>query len=129
MRIAAILTLVTAFCAWSAAARADLWHPSSWLGCCRDKAEGAKTTNVSQTTSTPAAFSKLTSGTKRLASNTKNLFVARKPPAKKLGVTATRRAERPQPPKQNFFKRWFNPEPPPPPQTVDEWMSLEQVHP
>jgi hypothetical protein len=128
MRIAAILALAAICCAWSGAARADLWHPSSWLGRGRDKSSPVKTTNVSQNTSTPV-LTRLTGSTKRLATNTKNLFVSKKPPAKKRGVTATRKAEHPEPPRQNVFKRWFNPDPPPPPKTVEEWMSLKQVHP
>jgi hypothetical protein len=32
-------------------------------------------------------------------------------------------------PEPGFFKKLFYPAPTPPPKTVEEWMSLEQVHP
>lgn len=130
MRMAAILSLVVGCCTalvpQAHAAQAN--SPFSWLGFSKSKAHAAKTTNVSHT-SAPQVFSKMGDGTKKLVSNTKNLFVAKKPPVKKRGVTATHRAPKPEVQKQSFFKRIFNPEPPPPPRTVGEWMSLEQVHP
>lgn len=131
MRWSRILALAVYCCAVSASAtRADeKSSPFSWLGFGSHKSGAVATTNVSRTSKTPQAFAKMTSGTKRFFTNTKSLFVAKKPPAKKRGVTATRRAARPEPPKQNIFKRLFNPEPPPPPRTVEEWMALEQIRP
>jgi hypothetical protein len=103
--------------------------PLTWLGMGQDKSPAARTREVSQSSRTPAVFAKMSDGTKRLVGNTKKLFVPAKPPVKRRGVTATHPARRPEPPKQSFFKRLFNPEPPPPPKTVNEWMSLKHVHP
>lgn len=77
----------------------------------------------------PSVLDKMNAGTKRLVDNTKKLFTPDKPPVKKRGVTAVRRAQKPKPPQQSFFGRLFNPQPPPPPQTIDEWMSLDQLRP
>ena len=130
MRIAAIGPLLVCCLAASVPpARGEGFSPFSWLGFGRTESQDVRTTNVSKTSKTPQVFAKMTSGTKRFVDGTKNLFVAKKPPAKTRGVTATRRAKRYEPPKQSFFKRWFNPEPPPPPRTIEEWMSLEQIHP
>jgi hypothetical protein len=128
--MAAVGSLVVCCCVALApqAHAAQASSPFSWLGFGKSKAQTAKTTNVSQT-SAPQVFTKMGDGTKKLVSNTKNLFVAKKPPVKKRGVTATHRAAKPEVPKQSLFKRMFNPEPPPPPRTVGEWMSLEQIHP
>jgi hypothetical protein len=75
----------------------------------------------------PAVLTKMSSGTKRMVKNTKNLLSpkkARKEP--KLGVTSTKRAEKRQPPQQSWFGRMFDPQPTPPPRTMGEWMALEQ---
>lgn len=134
MRLAVLLTVM--FCCLAAglsdARGADGRSPFSWLGFGRGESQPAKTANVSSKSKTPPVFAKMTDDTRRLMSNTKNLFVPKKPkktPSKKRGVTATHRDVRHEPPKQSFFQRLFNPEPPPPPRTIDEWMSLEQVHP
>ena len=75
----------------------------------------------------PAVLTKMSSGTKRMVSNTKNLLTPKKPAkGPKLGVTSTRRAEKPQAPQQSWFGRTFNPQPTPPPRTMGEWMALEQ---
>ncbi len=130
MRIAAIgPLLVCCFAASVPHARGEGFAPFDCLCCGRHESQGVQTTNVSNTSKTPQVFAKMTSGTKRFVTGTKNLFVAKKPPTKTRGVTATRRAARYEPPKQGFFKRWFNPEPPPPPRTIEEWMSLDQIHP
>jgi hypothetical protein len=113
----------------SAAQAAEAASPLAWLGFGKASSQAAKTTEVKSATAPPAVFAKMTHGTKRFVSNTKNLFVPKKPPAKRRGLTATYHAHRPEPPKQSFFKRLFGPEPPPPPKTVNEWMSLEQMHP
>jgi hypothetical protein len=78
--------------------------------------------------STPTIFTRMGSGTKRLMTNTKSLLTFQKPATAKSAKktqTATRGAQE----KPGFFHRMFYPEPPPPPKTVDEWMSLEQIHP
>jgi hypothetical protein len=128
MRNQTILALavwcVVAYAGHAALARS----PLAWLGLGNDKSP-TRTTEVSQSSRTPAVLAKMSDGTKRLVGNTKKLFVPAKPPVKRRGVTATHHARRPEPPKQSFFKRLFNPEPPPPPKTVNEWMSLDHVHP
>jgi len=130
MRFATILPLlVCCLAAGAPRARAEGPSPFGWLCFNRHASHGAKTTNVSNTSKTPQVFAKMKGGTERFLTNTKNLFVADKPAAKTRGATATRRIKRSEPPKQSFFKRWFKPEPPPPPKTVEEWMSLEQIHP
>jgi len=75
----------------------------------------------------PAVLTKMSSGTKRMVKNTKNLLTPKKPAKEpKLGVTSTKRAEKRQPPQQSWFGRMFNPQPTPPPRTMGEWMALEQ---
>jgi hypothetical protein len=130
MRVATIVALVVCCCVALAprAHAAEASSPFAWLGFGRTKTHAAKTTNASHAAA-PQVFAKMGDGTKHFVSNTKNLFVPKKPPVKTRGVTATHHPQRPEPPKQSFFKRMFNPEPPPPPRTVGEWMSLEQVHP
>ena|SRR5262245_13482313 len=78
---------------------------------------------------TPTVLTKMTDGTKRFVSSTTNMFAPKKHVTRKSGTTAIHRAKVPERPKQGFFQQLFKPEPPPPPKTVKEWMSLKQVHP
>jgi len=130
MRVAAFLPLFVWCLAVGAsqAPAADGTSPLSWLGNSKSKPRPIHKVSASSEATTPM-FTRMTDGTKKFVNNTKSLFVPKKPPVKRRGVTATHRAVRPEPPKQSFFKRMFNPEPPPPPRTVNEWMSLEQIHP
>jgi hypothetical protein len=111
---------------WTLATQAA--SPFGWLGFSNGPTSAAR-----QPQPTPTVFNKMSAGTKRLVSNTKDALTPdKKPtkkPTKKSGSTTVRKAKRPPAPKQGFFKQLFNPEPPPPPETVQEWMSLEQVYP
>jgi hypothetical protein len=130
MRNAVVLPLLLwCFAASMPQARGEGFSPFGWLCCNRHESPVVQMTNVSNTSKTPPVFARMKDGTQRFWTGTKNLFVAKKPPAKTHGATVIHRAARSEPPKQGFFKRWFNPDPPPPPKTVEEWMSLEQVHP
>ncbi len=102
------------------------------FGCCHAKGGAdAPITHVAdsgQGTQTTAVFNKVGSGTRRFIANTRDLFTFGKPsgaPASAGGKYAFRSS----PKKPGFFYKLFHPEPPPPPKTVDEWMSLEQIHP
>ena len=75
---------------------------------------------------TPTVFAKMSSGTKRFVNNTKNIFSPKK---NSKGRSATGLVSRQKPPEPGFFHKLFDPEPPPPPRTIDEWMSLKQIHP
>jgi hypothetical protein len=125
MRIAWILSLAYLIVAAPAAEAAS---PFSWFGFGKQPA-ATKTTNVSQSSHTPAVFARMAGGTRRMVTNTKNLFTPKKQPVKRQGATTSHSAKKPEPPKQSFFKQLFHPEPPPPPKTVGEWMTLDQVHP
>jgi hypothetical protein len=129
MRMRSILALAVCCLAAYQGQAALARSPLAWLGFGSDKSPAAKTTEVSQKSHTPAVFAKMTDGTKRFVGSTKKMFVPAKAPVKRRGVTATHHAQKPEPPKQNFFKRLFSAEPPPPPKTVNEWMSLDHVHP
>jgi hypothetical protein len=120
----------------AASAGADCGLPS-WcpLGCCAAKHTSAtKVTTVADARGKgepPTVMARMTSGTKRFVSNTKNLFVPKKsePARPKTTSIRARQSARDQYETPGFFYRLFHPEPPPPPQTIDEWMSLKQIHP
>jgi hypothetical protein len=102
------------------------------LGCCHAKetsrANISTVANSGGGVKTPAVFTKMSSGTKQIVTNTKNLFSFRKPGAsdEKAGGKYAFRPDHKEP---GFFYKLFHPEPTPPPRTIDEWLSLEQVHP
>jgi hypothetical protein len=79
-----------------------------------------------QATSTPTVFAKMSSSTKRFVNNTKSIFSPKK---KSKSKSATGLVSRQKPPEPGFFHKLFHPEPPPPPRTIEEWMSLKQIHP
>lgn len=122
----AILTLALATQLAAAGAAAELLSPSTWFG-------GGKTTLSTKPKSsllkTPPVVSKMSDGTKRLLSSPTKMFKPKPKPIKKSGTTNIIKAKRPEAEKQGFFKSMFSPEPPPPPKTIKEWMSLKQVHP
>ena len=70
---------------------------------------------------------KMSNSTKRLASNTKDMLTPKKSSSRDTKVVQSSKTSREQ--KPGFFKSMFSPEPPPPPKTIKEWMSLKQVHP
>lgn len=77
----------------------------------------------------PTLVTKMSNGTKRLVTGTKDLITPDKPPQKTQGLVAVRKADKPKPPQQSLLGRIFNPKPTPPPSTVSEWMALDQVKP
>jgi hypothetical protein len=79
------------------------------------------------TSKSPSLATKMSDGTKRLASGTKNLFTAKKPTSRGMSHAQSSKFSRDE--KPGLLKSMFNPEPPPPPKTIKEWMSLKQVHP
>jgi len=102
------------------------------LGCRRAKdAVGARVLTVADIgrgVKTPAVFTKMSSGTKRIVTNTKNLLSFDRPDPLD-GKAGRKYAFHPDAKKPGFFYKLFHPAPAPPPQTIGEWMSLEQVHP
>jgi hypothetical protein len=129
---ALLLLIAMTFAAAPAAAESS--SMGRWFSFGKGKPNAqAKTTNASGTSKsikTPQVVTKMTDGTKRLVSNTANVFTPGKTTTtRKSGTTGFVKAQKPPQEKQGFFKSMFNPEPPPPPKTVKEWMSLKQIHP
>jgi len=77
----------------------------------------------------PSVLTKMSNTTKRAVNNTKNALTPKKTVAKNTGATKTYKPKAVKEEKPGFFKSLFNPEPPPPPKTIKEWMSLKQIHP
>jgi hypothetical protein len=106
------------------------WCP---LGCCSHaetpQASVTRVANVTTPAKKPQVLTKVSAGTKRFVAGTKNMLSLKKPaPAKRTGTTATHSA-RSKHEEPGFFYKLFHPEPPPPPETIEEWMSLKQIHP
>jgi hypothetical protein len=136
MRIARSLFLALGLVAVSATTTHAAWGSSSvagWFGLGNDKSKVvAKTTNVpgtSGTLKTPRVVTKMADGTKRLASSTTSMLSPKKITTRKSGTTSIERAKDTKEEKPGFFKSLFHSEPPPPPKTIKEWMSLKQIHP
>jgi hypothetical protein len=102
------------------------WCP---FGSCGASGGGASVVPVANQTTykSPTVIAKMGYGTKKLMTNTKNLLTFNKS-GNQNTMTAgySTRTKHKEP---GFFYKLFHPEPPPPPQTVKEWMSLEQIHP
>ncbi|HEY2893064.1 MAG TPA: hypothetical protein VGJ16_02580 [Pirellulales bacterium] len=64
-----------------------------------------------------------------LVASPMSIFKPKTVTTRKSGLTGVQKAKKTEQPKQGFFKSMFNPEPPPPPKTIKEWMSLKQIHP
>lgn len=116
-----------------ASARADCCR-SSWcpFGSHAAKQPAPAVSNVSETrgaAQSPPVLANMGTSTKRFVSNTKNLLSFKKPATTKQSGTTARYSLRPNRDEPGFFYKLFHPEPPPPPKTIDEWMSLEQIHP
>jgi hypothetical protein len=112
------------------AAEAQAASPLAWLGIGRkSETQGARITSVSKSQQTPTVLTKISQAPRQLVNNTKNLFVSKKQPSRKGASTVIKRQPRTEQKQPGFFKQLFRPEPPPPPRTVEEWMSLEQIHP
>lgn len=122
-----ILTLLLVAWLLLGAAESQAAFPSLPKFWGKEQSAAATTSAKGGSAKKPAVLTKVSSGTKRMVRNAKNLLTPKKPPKEpKLGVTSTKRAARPQPPQQNWFGRTFNPQPTPPPRTMGEWMALEQ---
>ena len=90
-------------------------------------AKTKKVSNASSTTTSPSVIKQMADAPKRLVSNTKSMLTPKSKPAEKSVPIPT--AKNPKESQQGFFKSMFNPDPPPPPQTIKEWMKLKQIHP
>ncbi|MGD9721629.1 MAG: hypothetical protein AB7O59_05925 [Pirellulales bacterium] len=132
MRTASCL-LVAASIVWLSAATAQAGFPWCPWGCCGGQsASAAPVTNVANTgqgVRSPAMITKVGTSTKRLVTNTKNLLTFNKPLSAKKAGTSAMTVGRPPYKEPGFFYKLFHPEPPPPPRTIEEWMSLKQIHP
>ena len=130
LRIALIVLPILWTSSSCARAQCDLfsWCPFGCHACKTDPV--AAVTQVADHGShrqSPAMLTKVGSGTKRFFSGTMNLL-SFKTPAKR-STTAAGYSPQSSHKKPGFFYRLFHPEPPPPPKTIEEWMSLEQIHP
>lgn len=131
MKVISLALLMFALAGIGAAScsAAELLSPSTWFR------GGGKTTLSSKPNpkgsllKAPPVVGKMTNGTKRLLTNPTSIFKPKPKQVNKSGTTKVTKAKRSEPGKQGFFKSMFNPEPPPPPKTIKEWMSLEQIHP
>lgn len=129
--LALLMVALSASCATLCAA-AELLSPSTWFGGGSGKTTlSSKPNSKSSLLKAPPVVGKMTNGTKRLLSSPTSIFKPKtKPkPVKKSGTTKVTKAKRTEPEKEGFFKSILNPEPPPPPKTIKEWMALEQIHP
>jgi hypothetical protein len=79
------------------------------------------------TSKSPSLVTRMSDSTKRFASGTKNLFAPKKSTSR--GVKSVQASKVAKDEKPGAFKSMFTPDPPPPPKTIKEWMSLKQVHP
>ncbi len=131
LRISLIAASILSASATCAPAQCDLlsWCPFGCHGCKTDTDTGVTpVADTGRSVRSPAVFTKVSTGTKRFVTGTKNLLSFKKPAAKRPPGSAkySLRSNHKEP---GFFYKLFHPEPPPPPRTIDEWMSLEQVHP
>jgi hypothetical protein len=100
-----------------------------WGSCGASGGEASVVPVANQTAyKSPTVIAKMGYGTKKLMTNTKNLLTFNKSADNQNTMTAgySTRTKHKEP---GFFYKLFHPEPPAPPQTVKEWMSLEQIHP
>jgi hypothetical protein len=103
----------------------ELPSPSSWFG----GGNKSSATITERNKKGPGVMSQMADSTKRVLTYPTSKLAPKKKPVKKTGTTAIIKAKRPEPEKQGFFKSMFAPEPPPPPKTIREWMSLKQIRP
>jgi hypothetical protein len=134
VRIAQTLLIISSlilFHGLTARAASDASSKGSWLPFSDSASKAAKTKKVSSNSSTPSVVTNLSNGTKHFVTSTKNILTPKKQPSvRKSGTTGMQVAKDSKPAdKPGFFKSMFHPEPPPPPKTIKEWMSLKQIHP
>lgn len=106
---------------------------AAWPGFGGDTKPAAKTKKTSNTTGaskTPQVIKSITDAPKRLVSSTKSMLTPKSSTtAKRSGTTSGQSSKNSQDAKPGFFKSLLNPEPPPPPRTIQDWMKLKQIHP
>jgi hypothetical protein len=125
MVLAATLLLAS-----SLEARADeAAKRSSWFGFGAKPTSDAKLTTATNSAKTPPVFTKVSDGTKSFFTSTKNIFSSKKGKSSQHSGVTSHYSTRNKQPEPGFFKKLFYTQPAPPPKTVEEWMSLEQVHP
>jgi hypothetical protein len=122
--IGCLLCLVWLVSAGSVRAAWDPLSLSRWL-----PGKSAQKAEAETETARVPLVKKMTGSTKRLVSNTTGMLTPKKTTIKKSGTTAYYKAPLPPQEKPGFFKSLFQPEPPPVPKTIKEWMSLKQIHP
>jgi hypothetical protein len=105
---------------------------ASWLPFSSSTPKPSKTTKkTASKPSKPGVVKNLSNGTKSLMTNTKNALTPKKTTTvKKSGSSGKKASNNPKTPdKPGFLDSMIHPEPPPPPKTIKEWMSLKQIHP
>jgi hypothetical protein len=125
-RAISLLCLAAATLATTRAMAAD----SSWFSWPSNgnKQRNAAVKKTSQSSS-GGVVSSLTSAPKKLVASTKNAFTSQTTTSNARGTKVTQQSKNPKAQKQGFFKSMFNPDPPAPPQTINDWMRLKQIHP
>ncbi len=90
---------------------------------------GASKPKAASSPKSPQGIARITAAPKRFVSSTKNMLTPKKNVTRKSGTTGIQRAKSSRDEKPGYFKSLFTSEPPPPPKTINEWMSLKQIHP
>ncbi len=125
MRIAFLRLVALSVILWSplAAQAASDASRGNWPGIGASKSKAAGASKSAQ------RIARITSAPKRFVSSTKNMLTPKKTVTRKSGTTGIQRAKSASNEKQGYFKSLFTSQPPPPPKTINEWMSLKQIHP
>lgn len=134
MRIAQTLLIISSLVLYhglTARAASDALSAGSWLPFSGSASKGARTKKVASNSSSPSVATNLSKRTKHFVTSPKDIFTQKKQPSvRKSGTTGLQVAKDSKPAdKPGLFKSMFHPEPPPPPKTIKEWMSLKQIHP
>lgn len=125
MVLAALLLLVMSF----EAPAAETAKPSSWFGFGAKQTSDAKLTTAANSGKNAPVLTKVSDGTKSFFTSTKNMFSSKKGKSSPPNGFTSQYTTRKKQAEPGFFKKLFYPAPTPPPKTVEEWMSLEQVRP
>ena len=128
----AILLASISLSSFGATAMADIWSPSTWFsqpGGKKSSVSVAKAHKKASTSQNLTGRRPSNSSTPGLATTshdflekTRTIMAPAKP---KKPVTATKKAAAKND-KPSVLKSMFRPEPPPPPQTVKEWLALKR---
>jgi hypothetical protein len=73
----------------------------------------------------PGVLESIGERTNKMLTGTKNFFT----PKKKQPKSHDYLSYRPKDQKPSFFQRLFQQQPPPAPETIDDWMALKHIHP